>query len=216
MTSAYVLKKLAKNKGSAESIFLEPEGKSICVLFDYYSIDNIMEVIRDPVQLAATLSRLHLNYNKKYQSVTTLPTNYHTYAPPANRHTQNDGWHYSNEWLFDNAVSSFFVRRVSLPIEEVFHIYANHPSLLLQDGGIKNPVYLPMIQYFEYLDITKKDCPELLQDSRFYYKKVKKYLLRYDRFIHLFFYRKCLPNELKDTILAYLYLPYASYASYAF
>ena len=204
MTSAIVLKKLFKNKGNAESIFLEPEGRTICVLFSNYRIDNIMKVIRNPTQLAATLSRLHINYYKKYDRVTTLPTNYHTYAPPANRNTQNDGWHYNQQWLFDNAVSSFFLRRVSLPIEEVFHIYANHPSLLLQDGGIKNPAYLPMIQYFEYMDFMKKECHESLKDSYLYYKKVKKYLLRYDRFIHLLFYRKSVPNELKDTIMSYL------------
>ena len=204
MTSPVVLKKLAKNKAIAESVFFEPEGKTICVLFSYYRIDNIMEVIRDPVALSEALSRLYLNYNKKYDIVNTLPTNYQTYAPPVNRHTQNDGWHYNQEWLFDNAVSNFFVRRVSLPIEEVFHIYANHPSLLLQDGGLKNPVFLPMIRYFEYLDVTNKDCHEFLEDSRTYYKKVKKYLLRYNRFMHLFFYRKRLPNELKRTIMAYL------------
>jgi len=150
------------------------------------------------------LNSLIIVTDKKCKAVRTLPTNWEIYTPPVNRNTQNDGWHYNEEWLFHNALAEYCIPNFFKPMEGVFHIYANHPTLLLQDRFLNNPTYSSMITFFDYIDVMHMKCPEFLLPCYTYYKKVCVYLRKYDHFLHLFFLRKSLPIELNSVIMSYL------------
>jgi len=202
--SIIVLKKLNNNNKKIKCFLSKPIEEIICVLFSYHRIHDFITVINNPVTMELVLNSLIIVTDKKCKAVRTLPTNWEIYTPPVNRNTQNDGWHYNEEWLFHNALAEYCIPNFFKPMEGVFHIYANHPTLLLQDRFLNNPTYSSMITFFDYIDVMHMKCPEFLLPCYTYYKKVCVYLRKYDHFLHLFFLRKSLPIELNSVIMSYL------------
>lgn len=193
------------NRTKIVEFLQKPIDATVCVLFSYHRIHDFITVIEDPIALELVLNSLIVIISKKYKFVRTLPTNWESYTPPVNRHIKNDGWHYNEEWMFHNALAEHCMFRFFKPMEEVFHIYANHPYLLLMKGSFfKNKTYASMIRFFDYIDVTNKKCPDFLVSCYKYYKRVRVYSRKYNHILNLFFLRKNLPNELNDMIMTYL------------
>jgi len=202
--SPRVLKKFLDNKTKVSHFQNEPQDATVCVLFTYYRIHDFLTVINDHVGLELVLNGLIIVTDKKCKAVRTIPLHWENYTPPVNTHTHNEGWHYNEEWLFHNALAEHCIFRYFKPMEEVFHIFANHPTVLLSDDFFRNKIYASIIRFFEYIDATDKHCPLFLVPCYTYYKKVRVYFRKHHHFLHLCLLRKSLPVELNNVIMSYL------------